>query len=118
MYFLGKEHTNGSPRRVYQAVFQNLPLYFNYNSHLFTFFRVHYLQAPLSGMKYRSETDIQKVFLSLRETPWDCKITENTPNHQIVYQFFVKIKKTIDFIKQLFSKYDNLLQNHAYVSAV
>ena len=32
----------------------------------------------------------KKVFLSLRETPRHCEITENTPNHQIVYHFFYK----------------------------
>ena len=39
----------------------------------------------------------KKVFLSLRETPRDCKITENTPNHQIVYLFFIKTQIIIDF---------------------
>ena len=61
----------------------------------------------------------KKVFLSLRETPQRCKITENIPNHQIVYHFFYKKhKKLLIFVKRMFCKYDNLQRNHAYVSTV
>ena len=68
MYYLGKEHTYGSPRCVYQAVYQNLPLYCNYNSHLFSVFRVHYLQGLLSGMKYRSDKVCKSVSLFKRNS--------------------------------------------------